>query len=166
MLPSAATRLTDALKYRIRFSALEPGFTANTGLGREANVYLLFLGELHSSGARSLLEGDPSVMLFLPLDVSHHTVQSRPHPFGCSRSRRSCPFHEPFEIHQIIPCHSGERRRFDARAQPDCNLGPPIGKRLEQDETTRKNVRVCLPGNSPLRNTQHDLQNGLIFFAV
>jgi hypothetical protein len=60
---------------------------------------------------------------------------------------------------QIIPCHSW-------RASPDCNLGHPIGKRLEQDETTRKNVRDCLPGNSPLRNTEHDLQNGLIFFAV
>ena len=29
---------------RLRFNALEPGFTPNTGLGREANVFLRFLG--------------------------------------------------------------------------------------------------------------------------
>ena len=29
---------------RLRINALEPGFTPNTGLGREANVFLRFLG--------------------------------------------------------------------------------------------------------------------------
>ena len=75
-------------------------------------------------------------------------------------------FHDAFEIGEIVPCHFGERCRFDTRSQPHRNLGRPIGERLEQNDATRKIVRHCLPCNSSLRNTEHDLHNGPIFFAV
>src|SRR5260221_1632909 len=78
----------------------------------------------------------------------------------------SCLLHDPFEIREIVSRDFGERCRFDPRSQPHCNLGRPIGERLEQNDTTRKIVRDCLPRNSPLRNTEHDLQNGPVFFAA
>jgi hypothetical protein len=88
----------------------------------------------------------------------------------CRRSQRrprySSLFHDTFEVREIVPCHFGERCRFDARSQPHGNLGRPIGEWLEQNDTTRKNVRDCLPRNSPLRNTEQDLQNGPVFFAA
>src|SRR6202022_1774763 len=56
--------------------------------------------------------------------------------------------------------------RFDARSQLHRDLSRSIGERLEQNDTTRKIVRDCLPRNSPLRNTEHDLQNVPVFFAA
>src|SRR5260221_8893582 len=78
----------------------------------------------------------------------------------------SCLFQAPFEIREIVSRDFGERCRFDARSQPHGNLGRPIGERLEQNDATRKIVRDCLPRNSPLRNPEHDLQNGPLFFTA
>ena len=89
-----------------------------------------------------------------------------PRPFGPNRPRYSCLFHDAFEICKIVSRDFGERCRLDARSQPHRNLGRPIGERLEQNDATWKIVRDCLPRNSSLRNTEHDLQNGPVFFAA
>jgi hypothetical protein len=78
----------------------------------------------------------------------------------------SCLFHDAFEIREIVSRDFGERCRFDARSQPHRNLRRPIGERLKHNDTTRKIVRDCLPGNSPLRNTEYNLQNSPMFFAA
>jgi NAD(P)-dependent dehydrogenase (short-subunit alcohol dehydrogenase family) len=106
---------------RLRFNALEPGFTPNTGLGRGQRLPAL-LGELHSSGARS------------PYQVLEHPKESRA-PGHQSRDRRI----------------RSDRHLLRRRGQPDARLRARTrsevhSSRRRRDTRSARDGAVIRPG--------------------
>jgi hypothetical protein len=80
LAPMAQMMMARAAGRRLRFNALEPGFTPNTGLGREANAFLRFLANCILPLTRS-----PHQVLEHP---EESRVRGRQSPDRCIRSDR------------------------------------------------------------------------------